>query len=150
MFGIPDSVPAQTYKRPFVMVGVDVALSNDNGKVSGHPRGAGSHARILAKFVRSDHVMARMTIMPAKRLEASVPQMRSKGRLQEGADADIVAFDPARVIDRATYEKPAQASEGIVHVLVNGTPVVRGGALLPNATPGVGIRRPKQPVTGTN
>ena len=122
----------------------------------GHPRGVGTNARVLGRFVRDDKVMSlmdalrKMTIMPAMRLEASVPQMRSKGRLKEGADADIVAFDPARVIDRATYEKPAQASEGIVHVLVNGMPVVRNSVLVPNATPGVGIRRPRQPATGTH
>ena len=82
-----------------------------------------------------------MTLLPARRLEAWVPPMRNKGRLQIGADADITIFDPARIIDRATYEKPDQPSEGIVHVLVNGLPVVRNSALVAGVTPGQAIRR---------
>src|SRR2546426_8943773 len=66
-----------------------------------------------------------MTLMPARRLERATPAMRAKGRLQVGADADLTVFDPATVLDRATYERPAQFSQGIIHVLVNGTFVVR-------------------------
>ncbi len=78
--------------------------------------------------------------MVAQRLEPFVPAMRSKGRLAVGADADVTVFDPARVIDRATYEKPAQFSEGIRHVLVGGTFIVRDEQLVPNVTPGRPIR----------
>jgi N-acyl-D-aspartate/D-glutamate deacylase len=76
----------------------------------------------------------------AQRLEPFVPAMRNKGRLKVGADADITVFDAARVIDRATYEKPAQYSEGIQHVIVGGTFVVRDEQLVPNVTPGRAVR----------
>ena len=70
--------------------------------------------------------------------------MRSKGRIAVGADADVTVFDAARVIDRATYEKPAQFSEGIRHVLVGGTFIVRDEQLVPNVTPGRPIRNDRR------
>jgi len=81
-----------------------------------------------------------MTLLPAQRLERVVPAMRAKGRVQVGADADLTVFDAARVVDRATYERPAQFSEGIVHVLVHGVFVVRNSASVA-AYPGRPIRR---------
>jgi N-acyl-D-glutamate deacylase len=60
--------------------------------------------------------------------------------VQAGADADLVVFDAATVIDRATFEKPAQYSDGIVHVLVNGTFVVRASSLVPGVAPGKPVR----------
>jgi dihydroorotase len=84
--------------------------------------------------------LRKVTIMVAQRLEPYVPAMRRKGRLAAGMDADVTVFDPSRVIDRATYEKPAQYSEGIRHVLVGGTFVVRDEALVEGAMPGRAIR----------
>jgi N-acyl-D-aspartate/D-glutamate deacylase len=66
--------------------------------------------------------------------------MRSKGRIAVGADADLTVFDANRVIDRATYEQPMEPSEGIAHVLVNGTFVVRDGVFIAGALPGRAIR----------
>jgi N-acyl-D-aspartate/D-glutamate deacylase len=83
----------------------------------------------------------KMTLLPAKRLEDVVPSMKRKGRVQVGADADITIFDPATVTDRATYEQPNQYSEGIKHVLVGGTFVVRNSQLVPGVAPGRAIRR---------
>jgi N-acyl-D-aspartate/D-glutamate deacylase len=85
--------------------------------------------------------LGKMSYLPAKRLERAVPQMRTKGRISVGADADIVVFDPDRVIDRATFNEPARPSEGIEYVLVNGEFIVLGGELLENTYPGRPIRR---------
>lgn len=65
--------------------------------------------------------------------------MRNKGRIREGADADLTIFDPATVADTSTYESPNRYSTGIRYVLVNGTPVVSGGKLR-EGSPGRAIR----------
>ncbi len=111
-----------------------------------HPRGAGTFARILGHYVRERGVLPlmdgvrKMTLMPAQRLEAIAPGMASKGRVQVGADADLTLFDPDRVVDRATYDAPDRYSEGIVHVLVSGTFVVRDETLVDGVAPGEAIR----------
>jgi N-acyl-D-aspartate/D-glutamate deacylase len=139
-------IPEQTVTRALAHPGVMVA-SDGVPFVDGraHPRGAGTFARVLGRYVREQQTLtlmdalARMTILPARRLEPIAPAMRSKGRLQVGADADITVFDPARVLDRATFAQPAQGSAGIPYVLVNGTFVVRDGRLVPDARPGRAI-----------
>lgn len=146
IFMIPDSAADQAYRDRDVMVASDGGFEIQNGQPIGHPRSAGTHARILGRFVRERNVISlmdavrKMTLLPAKRLERVDPDMKHKGRVQAGADADIVVFDPKTVIDRATFEKPAQYSDGIVHVLVNGTFVVRGSNLVPGVTPGKPVR----------
>jgi N-acyl-D-aspartate/D-glutamate deacylase len=67
--------------------------------------------------------------------------VKQKGRLVVGSDADVTVFDAARVIDRATFEKPAQYSEGIEWVLVNGVAVVSRGQLVEGVAPGVGLKK---------
>ena len=112
----------------------------------GHPRSSGTFARVLGVYVREQKIiplmeaLRRMSLMPAQRLEASVPGMRNKGRIKVGADADLVAFDPDRVIDRATFENAAQYSEGIENVMVAGVFVLRDGKFVPGVFPGVGLR----------
>jgi dihydroorotase len=66
--------------------------------------------------------------------------MKRKGRVQVGADADLTLFDPAVIIDRATYENPAQYSVGIHYVLVNGVVVVDAGKLVEGVKPGQAIK----------
>jgi N-acyl-D-aspartate/D-glutamate deacylase len=135
---IPEEVVRATIRDPMVMIASDGIL--DNGK--GHPRAAGTYARVLGRYVRQEHAISlmdalrKMTWMPAERLG-----MRQKGRIAVGADADITVFDPERVADRATFEKPAQYSEGINFVLVNGSLVVRDGALVTGAVPGKAVLR---------
>jgi N-acyl-D-aspartate/D-glutamate deacylase len=146
IFSIPESAADQAYRASHVMVASDGGFVFQNGAPIGHPRSAGTHARILGRFVRERGVISlmdgvrKMTLLPARRLERVAPGMRRKGRLQPGADADLVVFDAARVTDRATFEQPAQYSDGIVHVLVNGTFVVRGSSLVPAVAPGRPIR----------
>src|SRR5688500_2029169 len=146
VFSIPESAADQAYRNRHVMVASDGGFSFQNGKPIGHPRSAGTHARILGRFVRERNLLSlmegvrKMTLLPARRLERVDPDMRRKGRVQAGADADLVVFDPARVIDRATFEQPAQYSDGIVHVLVNGTFVVRASNLVPGVAPGRAVR----------
>jgi N-acyl-D-aspartate/D-glutamate deacylase len=140
---IPEDAVRAALTHPGVMVGSDGVPLTGGG---GHPRGIGTYARILGRYVREQKTLDLMTalskisLMVAQRLEPFVPAMRAKGRLAVGADADVTVFDAARVIDRATYEKPAQFSEGIRHVLVGGTFVVRDEQLVPGATPGKAIR----------
>jgi N-acyl-D-aspartate/D-glutamate deacylase len=113
---------------------------------NGHPRSAGTFARVLGYYVRERSLLAlpaaigKMTLMPARRLEVRVPAMNKKGRVQAGADADITVFDPARIIDVATYEKPAAFAAGVRHVLVGGTFVVRDGKPVENVLPGKAVR----------
>lgn len=110
-----------------------------------HPRSAGTFARTLRWLVRELGVfdlsegIRRMSLEPARLLEQAVPGMRRKGRLQVGADADVVVFDPERVTDTATFEA-LTASTGIHHVLVDGCFVVENGRLDPASNPGEAIR----------
>jgi dihydroorotase len=129
--------------HPGVMIASD-GVPFVNG--TGHPRGAGTFARTLGHYSRERKVLplmdalAKMTILPARRLEGYVPAMKNKGRIAVGADADLTVFDPATVIDRATFEQPTLTSAGIPHVLVNGTFVVRDGRLVKGVFPGRPVR----------
>ena len=116
-------------------------------KGRGHPRTSGTYAKVLGKYVRDEKVLSlmdalrKMTIEPARRLEARTPAMTAKGRIRQGADADLAIFNPATVIDRATYEDATIPSAGIPFVIVGGQVVVDGGAIT-SARPGRGIRAP--------
>jgi dihydroorotase len=81
----------------------------------------------------------KMSLLPALRLETVTASAHRKGRLQEGAVADIVVFDPATVADKATYRAALTPSVGMKHVLVRGTPVVRDGQVVDGVSPGKAI-----------
>lgn len=127
----------------------EVALDWDTpfDAVNGHPRGAGTHARLL-RLAREKEVdiplmlaISKMTYMIAKYLEETgVSQMATKGRLQEGADADITLFDPDTVTDHSTMEQGGLASTGIPYVVVNGTVMVRDSENVDGVFPGQAIR----------
>jgi len=116
--------------------------------VFSHPRSNGTFAKVLRSYVRERGLMTmgealrKMSLMPAQTMEGFVPQMKKKGRLQVGMDADIVVFDPDTVSEVGTYEDPNHPAVGVQAVLVNGVPVVLGGGLVPDAAPGKPIRRP--------
>ncbi len=140
---IPERIAHLAVTHPDIMIASDGLITGGKG----HPRGAGSYARMLGRYVREEksitlmQALRKMSLLPAQRLEKSVPMMRNKGRIRVGADADLILFDPARVIDRATFENPGQYSEGIRHVLVNGNFVVRDEQLVEGVKPGQAIRR---------
>jgi N-acyl-D-aspartate/D-glutamate deacylase len=137
----PDEIVDAVILHPLAMVASDGHI--EKGK--GHPRAAGTYARILARYVRSQgrltlmDALRKMTLMPAQRLERSTPAARTKGRVQEGMDADIVVFDPQTVADKATYESPAEPSVGVRYLLVSGTVVVDGGKLVGGVSPGLAL-----------
>ena len=142
---IPPDIAQLAVSSPLTMIASDGLILNGKG----HPRGAGTYARVLGYYVRQQHALSlmealrKMTLMPAQRLQARAPMMKDKGRVKVGADADLTVFDPQRVIDKATYEKVAY-SAGIEYVLVGGVPVVSAGKLVEGVTPGEAIRAPVQ------
>jgi len=107
-----------------------------------HPRAYGSFARVLGKYVRDEKVIPlgeavrRLSALPAENLG-----IRQRGRLEPGFFADVVVFDPAEVTDNATFQEPHQYATGVVHVLVNGAPVVKDGKHT-GAKPGRVVRGP--------
>ena len=119
-------------------------------KAFSHPRSNGTFAKVLRSYVRERKLMTlseairKMSLMPAQTMENFVPQMKRKGRLQLGMDADIVVFDPNTVREVGTYEDPNHPAQGINWVLVNGTLVVDKGELVQDAGPGRPIRRSTQ------
>ncbi len=132
--------------HPLPMIASDGAW--DGGQT--HPRVAGTNSRVLGRYVREEGVLSlmdalhKMTLAPAQHLERRVSAMRRKGRVQVGADADLVIFNPATVIDRATYRNPLLAPVGIEVVLVGGVLVVQNGAIQEGVYPGQPIRGPRQ------
>ena len=120
--------------HPLVMIASD--------GIPGHPRNAGTYSRVLAQYVREKgtitvmDALRKMSLMPAEMLERSTPAGRQKGRLQEGADADIVVFDAATITDRSTFAKPMEPSVGVRYLVVDGTIVVDEGKIVPDVFPG--------------
>ncbi len=114
--------------------------------VAVHPRGAGTFSRILGRYSRDRgalsllDALAKMTLLPARRVEGAAPEMARKGRVQVGADADLTIFDPETILDVADYASPSAPSRGVMFVLVGGVPVVRDGLLVEGVFPGQAIR----------
>ena len=110
-----------------------------------HPRTAGTFSRVLGKYVREDKVIdlntaiAKMTLLPAKRLESIAPSMLQKGRIQVGADADITIFNADKIMDKASFEKGLAFSEGVEFVIVNGALILKNGKTVVGVFPGKGV-----------
>jgi len=118
-----------------------------------HPRTAATFVKFLIDYVRDRQAeplidaIARCSYRPATILQEYVPQMEKKGRIQEGADADLIVFAMDELKVQATYTDPNQHTLGMRHVIVNGTPIITEGALDTNAFPGQPIRRPQRSLT---
>ncbi|WP_066961693.1 amidohydrolase family protein [Microbulbifer sp. Q7] len=161
MYSMKDEYIKEALTRPGVIIGsdampyiVDGGLNGDwdtqFGKGNGHARGAGAHARILrmvreTKAIPLMEAISKMTYGPAQFLEEHVPQMKKRGRIQEGAVADITVFDPNSVTDNAGPEigKNSLPSTGIPYVIVNGKVVV-DDSKVQRVAAGVAIRNKGQ------
>jgi N-acyl-D-amino-acid deacylase len=111
---------------PYVMIGTDSSARSFNGPTAvgrPHPRGFGSFPRFLSKYAGSlEEAVRRITALPAETFG-----IMKRGYIREGYKADIVVFDPAELCDKATYNEPFKAPEGIHYVMVNGVSVLSGG-----------------------
>ena len=113
-----------------------------------HPRSAGTFTRFMRHWVRERQTVSllegirKCTLIPAEILAASTPDMRSKGRLRPGADADVVVFDLETLTDRAEFSAMNRPAEGVRHLLVSGQPVISNGIMDVAARPGRPVRRP--------
>ncbi len=114
---------------PYMSFGSDAASQVPEGVFlnwSAHPRTYGNFARLLGKYVRDEKVISlpeairKLTSLPCDNLK-----IQKRGRLKVGNFADIAIFDPAKIQDKATFEKPHQLSEGMSHVFVNGKQVLK-------------------------
>ncbi|MBX2946849.1 MAG: D-aminoacylase [Cyclobacteriaceae bacterium] len=130
---------------PYMSFGSDAEAPATEGhflKYNPHPRAYGNFSRLIGKYVREEKVITlqeairKLTLLPATNLK-----IEKRGLLQPGYFADIAIFDPAKVQDHATFEKPHQYSTGMVHVFVNGVQVLNDGEHT-GAKPGRVVRGP--------
>lgn len=102
----------------------------------------GAFSKVLGRYVREEELLdmptaiAKMTLLPAQRLEHYASAFRRKGQIQETMDADIVVFNPETIRDNATYSNPYQESTGIAHVIVNGQTIISDGRRVEGVFPG--------------
>lgn len=131
--------------QPWVNIGSDAEAPAPEGPFllsNPHPRAYGAFARFLGRYVREQKVttlqdaIRRLTRHPAENFK-----LKDRGCLDQGCYADIVIFDPAKIADNATFDKPHQYAVGMVHVFVNGTQVLRDGEHT-GAKPGQVVRGP--------
>ena len=132
-------------KLPWITFDSDASSLASEGaflKSNPHPRAYGNFARLLGKYVRDEKIIPleqavhRLTTLPAANLK-----LKKRGALKAGYFADVVVFDPEKIQDHATFEKPHQYSTGVHHVFVNGIQVLKDGEHT-GATPGRVVRGP--------
>ncbi len=142
-FSMSEDDVATVLSAPFCSIGSDAsarAFAGITARGVPHPRTYGTFPRVFGRYVRQRHVfdtaeaVRRMTSLPAAQFG-----LRDRGTIAPGMHADLVVFDPEHVVDRATYENPFVAPDGIRDVYVNGRAVVRDGALT-GARPGHVLR----------
>ena len=130
---------------PWVSFGSDEGSFAPEGvflRFNPHPRAFGNFARVLGKYTRDEK---RITLSEAIRKLSKLPatnlKIKKRGELKVGNYADVVIFDPAKVKDNASFEKPHQYASGMIHVLVNGVAVLKNGEHT-GATPGRFVKGP--------
>lgn len=130
-FSMSEENIAKKIALPYMSICSDAGSYTTEGvflEFSTHPRAYGSFARLLGKYVREEHIISleeairKLTSLPAKNLK-----IKNRGILQVGNFADLAIFDPDKIADNATFEKPHQYASGMVHVFVNGTQVLKYG-----------------------
>jgi N-acyl-D-amino-acid deacylase len=130
---------------PWVSFGSDEGSYTTEGvflRSNAHPRAYGNFARVLGKYTRDEKVMSlQEAIRKLSKLPANNLKLQKRGELKVGHYADIVIFDAAKVKDNATFDKPHQYSEGVIHVFVNGVQVLKDGEHT-NAKPGRFVKGP--------
>jgi imidazolonepropionase-like amidohydrolase len=142
-YAIPETDVREALRADWVMLGSDAILEPGNRN---HPRSTGCFSRAIGRYTREFGVvrlvdaLSKATILPARLLEAGVPAMRRKGRLQIGADADLTIFDPATLADRSTIVTPGVESIGVQYVLVGGQIVRDSAGNRRETRPGAPIR----------
>lgn len=143
VFGMSEQDITYALKQPWVSIDNDSQGTSPNGLLGRehpHPRSYGTFPRILRKYVREDKLLTlpdairKFSALPAQRM-----RLADRGVLKQGMWADVVVFDPNRIRDVATFEKPNQLSIGMTYVLVNGVPVIAEGKMT-NALPGKVLR----------
>ena len=141
-FSMDEGNVATQMQKPWVMIGTDAGAISPADSLLGltHPRAYGSFPRILGRYVREQKLLTledavrKMTSLPADRLG-----LRERGQLRAGFYADVVVFDPGKIEDLATYDRPHQLSTGMRDVFVNGIAVLSAGAMT-TAKPGRALR----------
>ncbi|MDW7693279.1 D-aminoacylase [Flammeovirgaceae bacterium SG7u.111] len=122
---------ARQMKLPYMSFGSDarsIAAEGENLESMTHPRTYGNFARLLGKYVREEKIISleeaihKLSWLPVQKLH-----IKNRGRITEGYFADIVIFDPTTITDKATFNQPHQYAEGVQHVFVNGTRVIKNG-----------------------
>lgn len=148
-YAIPEEDVVGAIKFPFTMIASDGILRPD---LNAHPRSAGAFAKTISEYVYGNgdinnkdtitlmEALEKMTILPVRRLEAQVPALQKKGRVQVGMDADLLIFNPLKVRDRSTVKKPNQFSSGIDYVIINGIIVKNEKGVNKRSRAGVAIR----------
>ncbi|TFV95650.1 hypothetical protein E4S40_05360 [Algoriphagus kandeliae] len=139
--GINENDVQTLLKQPWNMVASDGAYAENSTESGGHPRSTGTFTRVLGHYVRDlkvlpiEEAIRKMTSFPA-----DVIGFKNRGRIQNGLPADITIFNPETIIDNSTFEKPNLYSSGVVHVFVNGIPVLLNEEMTGNA-PGYYLNR---------
>ena len=130
---------------PWLSFGSDEGSYEPSGvflKSNPHPRAYGNFARVLGKYVREEKIISlQEAVRKLAKLPATNLKIQKRGELKIGNYADIVIFDPAQIKDKATFDKPHQYAEGMIHVFVNGIQVLKDGEHT-NAKPGKFVKGP--------